>query len=513
MKANQVNSNLMRILQDNKNSDSGMSMDFRYIKIVNGFRHLVPISVYDNIAPLIELTTRIGETGIYTSHPLIGYSLTSGTTGVPRYIPCTQKHIEDFQREFLSIIEKGRTMLLLESLPKDTKFVDNVYLDSISGILLQSLKKKMKWHNIVNPEPLVYISEHMDSEYLRAFFALRDATIIQIFSPFSWGVVNFFDCIRKNWDKLLDDIRKGSIDPSVKLPEELGNELKKYIKRAPERAENLKALYHDGFFAGAWVEKIWPDMKRIIAGGGGSFSIYSRRMQRNLGKIVHNYGLYASSEGVIGCAVKDGTDLYRIADSSLFLEFIPVNENSDVSLLADELEPGKYYRVIVTNNAGLYRYNIGDVIKVIDMKDGIPYFKIAYRKEASVLIEDVVITEENIFDAICKMEDKFEILIADYSFGSENNKCKIFLEPEAYDSNIQKLNNIPLEEIAKFMKGVLLKDQAETDCEVYISQEQTQLLYRDLRRYREITALDQIKPVHVLDNPVKEKFFTRMVEG
>ena len=145
MKANQVNSNLMRILQDNKNSDSGMSMDFRYIKIVNGFRHLVPISVYDNIAPLIELTTRIGETGIYTSHPLIGYSLTSVTTGVPRYIPCTQKHIEDFQGEFLSIIEKGRTMLLLESLPKDTKFVDNVYLDSISCILLQSLKKLIRF--------------------------------------------------------------------------------------------------------------------------------------------------------------------------------------------------------------------------------------------------------------------------------------------------------------------------------------------------------------------------------
>ncbi|MCR5109084.1 MAG: hypothetical protein K6B28_13095, partial [Lachnospiraceae bacterium] len=59
----------------------------------------------------------------------------------------------------------------------------------------------------------------------------------------------------------------------------------------------------------------------------------------------------------------------------------------------------------------------------------------------------------------------------------------------------------------------LQKKNTVIKCRILISEPQTQLLYRDQRRYREITALDQIKPVRLLDNPVKERFFTRMVEG
>ncbi|MCR5108995.1 MAG: GH3 auxin-responsive promoter family protein, partial [Lachnospiraceae bacterium] len=499
MKANQINDKLMLILQDNKDCDFGMGRDFRYIKIVNGFRYLCPVSGYDDLAPLIELTTRIGETGIYTSHQLIGYSLTSGTTGVPRYIPCTQKHVEDYKKEFLDIVENERTMLLLESLPRNRKFTDDVYLDSISGIMLQSLKKKFKQLNIVNPEPLVYINEDIDSEYLRAFFALKDASITQIFAPFCWGVVNFFDVIRNNWDTLLNDIGKGSIDPSVKMPEELRNKLEEYIKPEAKRAEELRALYNGEFFAGAWVEKVWPKMKRVIAGGSGSFSIYARRMKRHLGNIVHNNGLYAASEGVIGRALKDGSDIYTLADNSLFLEFLPVNGGSVEPLLADELEKGRDYRVIVTNNSGLYRYQMGDVIRVTDNKDGVPEFKIAYREAQTVTICDTLITEEDIFEAVCAIEDKTGIAVADYTFGAEDDMCRIFLEPEEDADNMKRFSDVSLDEITETVQRSLQKKNTVIKCRILISEPQTQLLYRDQRRYREITALDQIKPVRLLD--------------
>ena len=512
MKANQVNEKLIKILQENKDSDRGRNMDFRYVKIVNGFRHLAPISEYDSIAPLIELTTRVGETGIYTSHPLIGYSLTSGTTGVPKYIPCTKEHIEDYQKEFVSIVGKERTMLLMESLPRDKKFKDGVYLDSISGLTLQSLRKKIDKFAIVNPEPLLYLNEYSDSEYLRAFFALGDAGINQIVAPFSWGVVNFFDCIKKNYNMLLNDIENGCIDNSVKISDELRKELEPYIKPNKERAEELKALYSEEFFDGSWVEKVWPKMSKVVAGGGGSFSIYSKTLKKHLGKISHNYGLYASSEAVIGKALLDDSDVYTLTDSSVFLEFLPVDGKSSETFLADELETGKSYKILVTNNAGLYRYRLGDVIKVTEMKNGIPFFKVMYRSAQEIVIGNAKISEEKVLQAICALEKRTGIDVVDFTFGEEDDKCLIFLEPDADRRNMKKCAETSLDEIADIMAKEISDGGNEIRCAVHFSEPQTQLLYRDVRRYREKAAIDQIKPVRVLDNPIKVKFFKRMIE-
>lgn len=512
MKQNQVNEKLIKILQENKDSDCGRNMDFRYIKIVNGFRHLVPISEYDDIAPLVDLTTRLGEKEIYTSHPLIGYSLTSGTTGVPRYIPCSERHIENYKKEFLSIVGKNRTMLLFESLPRDKKFKDGVYLDSISGIMLQSMKKEMKKLNIVNPEPMIYLKDYADSEYLRAFFALTDAELNQIFAPFSWCVINLFTYIEKNFNKLLEDIENGSIDESANVSDELRTELKPYIKPNKKRAEELKALYNEEFFEGPWVEKVWPRMTKVIAGGGGSFSIYSKALKKHLGNIPHNYGLYASSEAVIGKAVQDNSDIYTLADSSDFFEFLPTDDKVCETLLADELEVGKSYKVLVTNNAGLYRYQLGDVIEVTEVQNKVPYFRIVYRSAQKIVIGNAKITEDKIYEAICTLEKEKGIDIADFTFGDEDGKCLILLEPDSNKNNVSKCAQTPIADITSIMDSELSDDKNEVKCIVHFSEPQTQLLYRDVRIYREKTVVDQIKPVRVLDNPVKEKFFKRMIE-
>ena len=52
-------------------------------------RTSVPLTAYDFYAPLVELTTRIGEVNIFCADPLVGYSLSSGTTGPQKRIPYT----------------------------------------------------------------------------------------------------------------------------------------------------------------------------------------------------------------------------------------------------------------------------------------------------------------------------------------------------------------------------------------------------------------------------------------
>lgn len=69
-----------------------------------------------------------------------------------------------------------------------------------------------------------------------------------------------------------------------------------------------------------------------------------------------------------------------------------------------------------------------------------------------------------------------------------------------------------LDDIADIMENEISDSGDKIECIVHFSEPQTQLLYRDVRRYREKAAIDQIKPVRVLDNPIKVKFFEKMIE-
>lgn len=168
--------------------------------------------------------------------------------------------------------------------------------------------------------------------------------------------------------------------------------------------------------------------------------------------------------------------------------------------------------VLVTNNAGLYRYLLGDVINVTEMKNGIPYFKLLYRSAQEIVIGKAKITEDKVFKAICAFEKKTGINVVDFTFGEEDDKCLILLEPDADSDNMKKCAEKSLDDIADIMENEISDSGDEIKCVVHFSEPQTQLLYRDVRRYREKAALDQIKPVRALDNPIKVKFFKKMIE-
>ena len=167
---------------------------------------------------------------------------------------------------------------------------------------------------------------------------------------------------------------------------------------------------------------------------------------------------------------------------------------------------------MVTNNAGLYRYRLGDVIKVTEMKNGIPFFKVMYRSAQEIVIGNAKISEEKVLQAIRALERRTGIDVVDFTFGEEDDKCLIFLEPDADRRNMKKCAETSLDEIADIMAKEISDGGNEIRCAVHFSEPQTQLLYRDVRRYREKAAIDQIKPVRVLDNPIKVKFFKRMIE-
>ncbi len=112
-------------------------------------------------------------------------------------------------------------------------------------------------------------------------------------------------------------------------------------------------------------EKSGKNVKYILAIGGDCFFYYTGKMRGYAGDIPLHHFVYAASEGVFGLAEHvDSPDRYMLLPESVFFEFMPVGEDKR-PLLMGEVEIGGKYELIVTNRSGLYRYRLGDVVRVV----------------------------------------------------------------------------------------------------------------------------------------------------
>jgi len=113
--------------------------------------------------------------------------------------------------------------------------------------------------------------------------------------------------------------------------------------------------------------EIWPNLELYVH-GGVSFTPYKEQFQQLLqSKELQYYETYNASEGFFGIQDRaDADDMLLMLDYGIFYEFLPLedlNNDHPRTLQLDEVEVDKNYALILSTNAGLWRYTIGDTIK------------------------------------------------------------------------------------------------------------------------------------------------------
>jgi hypothetical protein len=133
---------------------------------------------------------------------------------------------------------------------------------------------------------------------------------------------------------------------------------------------------------------------------------------------------YNASEGFFGIQdQKDSEELLLMLDYGVFYEFIPmeeIHEEYPDTVSLEDVEIGKNYALVISTNAGLWRYNIGDTIKFTSLS---PFrIKISGRTKhfINAFGEEVII--ENAETAIAKACDKTDAVIDNFTV------APIFLE-------------------------------------------------------------------------------------
>ncbi|NQZ75775.1 MAG: GH3 auxin-responsive promoter family protein [Ekhidna sp.] len=177
------------------------------------------------------------------------------------------------------------------------------------------------------------------------------------------------------------------------------------------------------------IHDIWPNLQ-IFVHGGVSFEPYKRGFEKLLKKPLYYMETYLASEGFIAFqALPNQRSMRLVLNNGIFYEFIPfTHKNFDdegkvregvETLKIDEIEEGREYALLITTNAGAWRYMIGDVIKFTSVKNS--ELVITGRTKLFMSLCGEHLSLENMNKAIEMVEDEMSIDIREFTLLGERS--------------------------------------------------------------------------------------------
>jgi len=171
------------------------------------------------------------------------------------------------------------------------------------------------------------------------------------------------------------------------------------------------------------IHEIWPNFG-VFVHGGVSFAPYKKGFEKLLGKPIVYIENYLSSEGFIGYKTREHAQgMQLILNNNIFFEFVPFDEknfDSDGNIVANpeakmihEVELGKEYALLMSTNAGSWRYLIGDTIKFVDLDRH--EVVITGRTKHFLSLVGEHLSVENMNRAIERVSEELNISIPEYT--------------------------------------------------------------------------------------------------
>jgi hypothetical protein len=124
------------------------------------------------------------------------------------------------------------------------------------------------------------------------------------------------------------------------------------------------------------IHEMWPNLAFYVH-GGVAMEPYKKGFAKLLGQPITYIETYLASEGFLAYQSRqDATGMHLVLNNNIFFEFVPFDENNFDSegnmvenpevFMIHEIEENKDYSILISTNAGAWRYAIGDTIKLID---------------------------------------------------------------------------------------------------------------------------------------------------
>ena len=367
---------LLELTQAAKNTELGRAYNFAEVKTYSNFARNTPVVTYEDFEPFIE-RARLGERNIFWHSPIKWFAKSSGTTNAKsKFIPvseealqlCHYKSGKDMLCLYLhnnegSELFKGKSLRLGGS--KQLYEQNGTYFGDLSAILIENLPFWAEWS--CTPGNKVSQMSEWESKLQAIINEAKNENVTSIVGVPSWMLVLL--------NRLLETTGK----------------------------EHLLEL--------------WPNLE-VYFHGGVSFVPYREQYRKIIpSEGFRYYETYNASEGFFGIQDRNGSDeMLLMLDYGIFYEFIPMDSFGTTQqkiIPLSEVEVGKNYAMVISTNAGLWRYMIGDTVRFTSVS---PYrIKITGRTKhfINVFGEELII--ENAERALLKTCELTNSSITDYT--------------------------------------------------------------------------------------------------
>jgi hypothetical protein len=218
--------------------------------------------------------------------------------------------------------------------------------------------------------------------------------------------------------------------------------------------------------------------------GGVSFEPYKKGFEKLLDKPIVYIENYLSSEGFIGYKTREhAKGMKLILDNNIFFEFVPFDDKNfdpEGNVIAEpevkmihEVEEGREYALLMSTNAGAWRYLIGDTIKFVDVEHS--EVVITGRTKHFLSLTGEHLSVENMNKAIELVSEELNISIPEYTvvgfphknffahkwYIASNDSCNSELLKNKIDQHLRKLNDDYATERDSALKEVFLEQLPE----------------------------------------------------
>ena len=367
-----------QIISKAKHTKFGRDHQFQAISSHSDFVKNVPVRDYEQLSSYIKLMLDGEDDVLWPGKPLY-FSKTSGTTSGVKYIPISKESISNH-------INAARNALLLYiNETGKSEFVDGKLI-FLSGS--PTLDKKAG----IPTGRLSGIVNHHVPSYLRSNQMPNMET----------------NCI-EDWEQKVDRIVEETLHEDMTLISGIPPWVQMYFDRLTEKT-------------GKRIKEIFPNFGLFVY-GGVNFEPYRSKLEKSIGGKIDTIELYPASEGFIAYQDKQPSQgLLLNLNDGIFYEFIKAADFFNVDAKRIELKDVELdinYAIILSTNAGLWAYNIGDTVKFVSLA---PYRIIVSGRIKHFIsaFGEHVIAEEVEF-AMKAASEKFNLKIVEFTVAPQVN--------------------------------------------------------------------------------------------
>lgn len=318
---------LQQLIAAAQDTQFGKDHDFKNIKTPKAFAKQVPVRDYEALRPYVDRVVEGTPDILWPGKPLY-FAKTSGTTSGAKYIPITKEsipfHVKAARNAILMYIaETGNSdfvngkMIFLQGSPILER-KNGVQLGRLSGIVAH------------------YVPKYLQKNRMP-----------------SWET----NCI-EDWETKVEAIVEETLPENMTVISGIPSWVQMYFEKIQQKT-------------GKKVGDVFKNFNLFIF-GGVNYEPYRAKFENLIGRKVDSIELYPASEGFFAYQDKQNQKgMLLLLDAGIFYEFIKVEEfynDQPERFTIGQVELGVNYAMIISTNAGLWAYNIGDTIQFTSLK-------------------------------------------------------------------------------------------------------------------------------------------------